>query len=71
MSKIKEVIFDIEQDIRSQLYEFPTIASKHNVPVSFVNQVWELMCQQEAQVVADNDYFDDYCLGDERYYANE
>ena len=47
MSKSKETMIDIEDDIRGCVLSFKQIAYKNNVSLEFVQQVWEQMCEQE------------------------
>ena len=45
--KVKNIVFDIESEIRIGVLSFPAIAKKYHVTLMFVNQVWEQMCEQE------------------------
>jgi hypothetical protein len=47
MSKVKNVVFDIQNEIRLNQLPFRSIAEKHDVPVYFVEQIWEEMCETE------------------------
>jgi hypothetical protein len=47
MSNITRVVFSIEEDIRLGVLSFRKIAEKHHVPFSFVDTVWEQMCENE------------------------
>lgn len=42
-------LFAIQEDIELGVLSFSSIARKHNVPVSWVLQAWDLLCEQEAQ----------------------
>ena len=60
MSAFKDVVFDIQDEIRSGELSFAQIAERYDVPLSTVNEILEEMIRNEQEYVADNDYFDDY-----------
>jgi len=47
MSQIKNVAFDIQDDIRLSQLSFRAIAEKYDVPVYFVEQIYDEMCETE------------------------
>ena len=49
MSKMSELFTEIQEDIQLGLLSFPEIAAKHGVPMSWVNEAWEALCDQEAE----------------------
>ena len=49
MSKMSELMIDIQEDIQLGVLSFPAIAAKHHVPLSWVNEAWEALCEQEAE----------------------
>ena len=49
MGKVKNLVFDIEDDIRLGVLSFKQIAEKYSVSAYVVEMVWEQMCEQEFQ----------------------
>lgn len=49
MSKVKNLVFDIEDDIRLGVLSFKQIADKYSVSIDVVNMIWNDMCEQEFQ----------------------
>jgi hypothetical protein len=62
MSRISDLMIDIQRDIELGELTFHQIADKHLVPFSWVDYAAkELQAQGEQDAyVSDNDYFDDY-----------
>lgn len=71
MSKMSELIIDIQNDLIEGKLSFAEIAAKHNVPVSWIDEAWLEMDEAMSELandpyvidgfdsyVADNDYFD-------------
>jgi hypothetical protein len=46
---MSELVFAIEEDIRSGEMTFPLIAIKHEVPEYVVTDVWNYMCETELE----------------------
>ena len=69
MSKMGDLMIDIQEDISLGVLSFKQIAEKHNVPTSWVDAAWEALCEQE--LLEDqhfNEGFDNYKdLGDSWY----
>ena len=72
---MRNLVIDIQNDIRDGFLSFAEIAHKHEVPVSWVNEAWDMLCEQEAAAEVDQDdeeyipdpdswYEDQYDLGD-------
>lgn len=49
MSKMSELMIDIQEDIQLGALSFPDIAVKHGVPKDWVFAAWEALCEQEAE----------------------
>ena len=47
MSAIKNLVYDIQEEIRLGVLSFAAIAKKYNVPQYIVNDVWDEMCHSE------------------------
>jgi hypothetical protein len=63
MSRMSELILDIQNDIELGELTFHQIADKHLVPFSWVDSAAKELMAQYAEVdsyVIENDYFDDY-----------
>ncbi len=71
MSKMSELIIDIQNDLIEGKLSFAEIAAKHRVPVSWIDETWLEMDEAMNELandprvidgfdsyVADNDYFD-------------
>jgi len=41
---------DIAEDLRSEILTMNAIAKKHNVPISWVFDVWETLCFDEHDI---------------------
>lgn len=52
MSRVSmsDLAIDIEEDISLGVLDFRRIAEKYDIPVSWVNQIWEQMCEQENEL---------------------
>ena len=72
---MRNLTIAIQNDIRDGFLSFAEIAHKHEVPVSWVNEAWDMLCEQEAAAEVDQDdeeyipdpdswYEDQYDLGD-------
>ena len=62
---MSELIIDIQEDIELGVLSFRSIAKKHNVPISWVTNAWDLLCEQEQQnQTYDNWYDEQYELYD-------
>lgn len=65
---MRDLIIDIQNDILLGILGFADIARKYEVPVSWVNEAWDMLCEQEAQAAPDSYlesmYEDQYDLGD-------
>ena len=59
MSKFRDLVIDIQEDIEAGVLSFSQIALKREVPYSWVEQIAQEMLEQE-QYVMENDYMDDY-----------
>lgn len=46
---MNKLMIDIQEDIEFGILSFSGIARKHDVPVSWVHEAWNLLCEQEAQ----------------------
>lgn len=70
MSKIKDLLILIQEDIAMEVLSFAEIARKHEVPLSWVREAWTLLCEQEQEQESahypdpDNWYEEQYDLGD-------
>jgi hypothetical protein len=60
MSGMSNLVIDIQNDIGAGLLTFQAIASKYEVPTSWVNEVSLEMVRNADEYVVENDYFDDY-----------
>jgi hypothetical protein len=49
MTANKNVMVDIQNDIIVGILSFKSIAEKHNVPFSWVNVAWDVLCEQENE----------------------
>lgn len=49
MGKVKNLVFDIEDDLRLGVLSFKQIAEKYSISIDVVNAVWEQLCEQEFQ----------------------
>ena len=49
MSKMSELMIDIQEDIQLGVLSFPQIAAKYKVPASWVTEAWDELCEQEAE----------------------
>lgn len=71
MSKMSELMIDIQNDLIEGKLSFAEIAAKHSVPVSWIDETWLEMDESMSELandpcvidgfdsyVADNDYFD-------------
>jgi len=59
MSKMSNLVLSIQEDILDGRLSFAEIATKHEVPVSWITEVYCEIIESESLVV-ENDYFDDY-----------
>ena len=60
MSAFKDVVFDIQDEIRRGDLSFAQIAERYDVPLETVEEILQEMINNEQEYVADNDYFDDF-----------
>jgi hypothetical protein len=62
MSRMSDLMIDIQNDINRGELSFHQIADKHLVPFSWVDAAAMEMIQQayDNDYIVDNDYFDDY-----------
>lgn len=47
MSKMSDIVIQVQDEIRLGILGFGKIAEKYNVSLHFVNSVWEQMCEEE------------------------
>lgn len=52
MAGIKNLMVDIQNDIIAGILSFGAIAEKHHVPMSWVNEAWDALCEQENEEAA-------------------
>ena len=57
MSRMSELVIDIQEDLEKGILSFSEIAAKHEVPASWVSEVAKAM---QDQYIIENDYMDDY-----------
>ena len=57
MSRMSELVIDIQEDLEKGILSFAEIAAKHEVPASWVSEVAKAM---QDQYIIENDYMDDY-----------
>lgn len=43
---MRDVVIAIQEDIEAGILSFASIARKHNVPISWVNTAWDMLCEQ-------------------------
>lgn len=48
MSKMKSLYLDIYDDLCSEILSMHAIARKHEVPFSWVQEVWDQLCYDEG-----------------------
>jgi len=46
---MSDLMIDLQDEIRLGALSFAEIARKYEVPTSWVNEAWELLCEQEAE----------------------
>ena len=46
---MRDLVIDIQSDILAEVLSFQEIAQKHEVPVAWVNEAWDMLCEQEAE----------------------
>ena len=46
---MRDLIIDIQEEIILGVLSFAEIAQKYEVPMSWVNQAWDILCEQEAE----------------------
>lgn len=46
---MSDIVIGIQEDIQLCSLSFLEIAQKHEVPLSWVNEAWEMLCEQEAE----------------------
>ena len=56
---MRDLIIDIQEDIQLGALSFRSIAEKHLVPFSWVEEAWDLLCQQEAEAERFAGYHDE------------
>ena len=59
MSKMNNLFISIQEDLEAGKLSFAEIASKHEVPSSWVVEVADAM-RETDQYIIENDYMDDY-----------
>lgn len=59
MSRMSELVIDIQEDLEKGILSFAEIAAKHEVPSSWVVEVADAM-RETDQYIIENDYMDDY-----------
>ena len=62
---MRDLIIGIQEDIQLGVLCFADIARKHNVPVSWVDEAWNMLCEQEAAAEHNHDHLERDC--DEAY----
>lgn len=53
------LIVDIQTEIQLGVLSFSEIAQKFEVPTSWVNEAWDLLCEQEAEAERFAGYHDE------------
>jgi hypothetical protein len=48
MSKMANLMIEIQEDIGAGVLSFAAIAKKHNVPMDWVDAAWDDLCEQYA-----------------------
>ena len=48
MGKMKSLYLDIKDDLCQEILSMAAIAQKHEVPFSWVQEVWDELCVEEA-----------------------
>jgi hypothetical protein len=56
---MSDLVIDIQNDILAGVLSFAEIAQKHEVPSSWVNEAWDLLCEQEAEAEQYAGYHDE------------
>lgn len=46
---IRNLIIDLQEEIQLGVLSFQEIARKYEVPTSWVNEAWDMLCEQEAE----------------------
>lgn len=46
---MSDLMIDLQDEVRLGALSFAEIAAKYEVPVSWVNEAWDELCQQEAE----------------------
>ncbi|MEY4332291.1 MAG: hypothetical protein RLZZ196_1029 [Bacteroidota bacterium] len=76
MGGLKDVFISIQEDIELGVLSFQKISEKYNVPMAWVNEAWDDLCQQyeeedRARMAKDNEYPDADSAYEDRYeYAD-
>jgi hypothetical protein len=47
---MNDLIIDIQEDLALGVLSTMEIARKHHVPVNWVYECWDMLCEQEAEV---------------------
>ncbi|MFM8758399.1 MAG: hypothetical protein ACKODS_02485 [Methylophilaceae bacterium] len=57
---MRDLVIDIQTDIELGVLSFRAIAEKHDVHISWVNEAWDMLCEQaaEAESYEGERYFD-------------
>ena len=50
---MRDLIIGIQEDIWVGVLSFREIALKHNVSIAWVNEAWDMLCEQEAEAEAE------------------
>ena len=46
---MSDIVIGIQEDIELGVLSFRAIAEKHDVPMSWVNEAWDMLCEQAAE----------------------
>ncbi len=56
---MRDLIIDLQAEIQLGVLSFAEIAQKYEVPTSWVNEAWNLLCEQEAEAEQFAGYHDE------------
>ena len=62
---MRDLIIDLQEEIQLGVLSFAEIARKYEVPVSWVAEAWDMLCEQEAEEEHSHDHLERDC--DESY----
>lgn len=72
MSDMRDLIIDIQNELILGVLSMSEIARKYEVPAYWVNEAWDLLCEQEAAAEQQSSYHDELDRDwDEPYEGNE